>query len=83
MATRYPNVLLVVVLNDRDYQGDKIDPTRPYRPFDSRVKNLSDYCDVVKKQVEELRPLDVESAGLEYYSVEFDKLTKLFEREKK
>ena len=73
-------MVLVAGLNDRDYQGDKIDPTRPYRPFDSRVKNLSDYCDVIKKQLDEVRVLGG-CDGLEYYSVEFKKLIKIFERE--
>ena len=67
-----------VLLNDRDYQskGDKIDPNRT---FDSRVTNLSDFCDIIKEQLEELRSLGG-AEEMEHYNVEFDKLTKLFER---
>ena len=67
-----------VLLNDQDYQskGDKIDPNRP---FDSRVIDFSNYCDIIKEQLEELRSLG--GVGeMEHYNVEFDELTKLFER---
>ena len=70
-----------VLLNDRDYQnkGDKIDPNRP---FDSRVIDFSDLCDIIKEQFEEIRSLDgVEE--MERYNVEFNELTKFFEREPK
>lgn len=55
----------------------------PNRPFDSRVIDFSDYCDIISESLEKLRSLGMESAGLEYYSIEFDELTKLFEREPK
>ena len=76
---KYLNVLLGVYHNDRGYQskGDKIDPNQP---FDSRVKNLSDYCDVIKKSLDEIRSLGG-CDELEYYNVEFNELPKLFERE--
>ena len=67
-----------MLLNDQDYQskGDKIDPNRP---FDSRVIDFADYCDIISAQLDEIRSLGGDPAGLEYYSVEFDELTKLFE----
>ena len=70
-----------VLLNDRDYQskGDKIDPNRP---FDLRVIDFSDYCDIIEEQLEEIRSLDG-TKEMECYNVEFDELTKLFEKEKK
>ena len=67
-----------VLLNDRDYQskGDKIDPNRP---FNSRVIDFSDFCDIIGKQLEEIWSLG--GAGeMERYNVVFDELTKLFER---
>ena len=68
-----------MLLNGRDYQkGDKIDPNRP---FNSRVIDLNDYCDIIKEQLEELRSLGGGFKEMERYNVEFDKLTKLFERE--
>lgn len=69
------------LLNDRDYQskGDKIDPNRI---FDSRVINFSDYCDIIKEQLEEIRSLGG-TEEMERYNVVFDELTKLFERTKK
>ena len=54
----------------------KIDPNRP---FDSRVIDFADYCDIISAQLEEIRSLGG-SEEIEYYSVEFDELTKLFER---
>ena len=68
-----------MLLNDRDYQGDKIDPNRP---FDSKVIDFSDYCDIIEEQLEEIRLLGgVEE--MKRYNVEFDELTKFFERTKK
>ena len=68
-----------VLLNDRDYQGDKIDPNRP---FDSRVIDFSDFCDIIGERLEEIRSLGgVEE--MERYNVEFNELTKFFERKKK
>lgn len=79
---KYLNALLKnLLLNDRDYQSkeDKIDPNRP---FDSRVIDFSDYCDIIKEQLEEFRSLGgVEE--IEHYNIEFDELTKLFERKLK
>ena len=68
----------MVVLNDRDYQskGDKIDPNRL---FDSRVIDFSDYCDIIEKQLEEIRSLSG-AEEMEHYNVVFNELTKLFER---
>ena len=67
-----------VLLNDRDYQskGDKIDPNQP---FDSRVIDFSDYCDIIGEQLEKIRSLDG-AEEMERYNIEFDELTKLFER---
>ena len=70
-----------VLLNDRDYQskGAKIDPNRP---FVLRVIDFSDLCDIIKEQLEEIRSLG-RTEEMERYNVEFDELTKLFEKEKK
>ena len=67
-----------ILSKDRDYQGDKIDPNQPYQSFDSRVKNLSDYCDVIKKQLDEIRSLGG-CSELEHYDVGFNELIKLFD----
>ncbi len=69
-------VMKLIYHNDRDYQGDKIDPNRT---FDSRVIDFSDCCDIIKESLDEIRSLDgVEE--MECYNVEFNELTKLFER---
>ncbi len=65
-----------VPIKHRTKKRDKIDPNRP---FYSRVIDFSDFCDIVKEQFEEIRSLGG-AEEMERYNVEFDELTKLFER---
>lgn len=64
------------MLNDRDYQGDKIDPNQPFEVID-----FSDFCDIIGERLEEIRSLGGVDE-MERYNVEFNELIKLFERKK-